>query len=321
MKKGKEKNKLMKRVFILILFITLSCRTSKDSTVAVIDVNLINSIEKRLEIITKTDTPRNYKNVQTLNFVANYIKNELSKVCENSVYQNFTVNDTEYKNVIGSLGIEHKERIIIGAHYDVCGDSEGADDNASGVVGLLELAKKLSKEKLKYRIDFVAYSLEEPPFFRTEHMGSYIHAKDLYDKNIDIKGMLCLESIGYYSDKPNSQNFPIKEMSLKYGDKGDFITVVQNNNAEEFSNQVNVLMKQESLIKTASFKGDASLTGIDFSDHLNYWKFNYDATMITNTAFFRNKNYHTNGDVMKTLNLEKMSLVIEQVYQTIKKIE
>lgn len=133
--------------------------------------------------------------------------------------------------------------------------------------------------------------------------------------------MLCLESIGYYSSKENSQTYPVKAMGLKYGTKGDFITVVQNNSAAEFSNQVNDLMEEISFVKTESFKGDASLTGIDFSDHLNYWKFNYDAVMITNTAFFRNKHYHTRGDVMKTLDLEKMSLVIEQLYQTIKKIE
>ena len=133
--------------------------------------------------------------------------------------------------------------------------------------------------------------------------------------------MLCLESIGYFDDAPNSQNYPVKIMSLKYGNKGDFITVVQNDKAKEFSNQFKTLMEKDPLIKTQSFKGTSSLRGVDFSDHLNYWKFDYDAVMITNTAFFRNKNYHTDGDVMKTLDLEKMSLVIEQLYEVIKKIE
>ena len=99
------------------------------------------------------------------------LKPELEKVCDSVAYQNFKVDKNEYKNVIGSIGLENKQRIIIGAHYDVCGDSEGADDNASGVVGLLELARLLSKEKLKYRIDFVAFSLEEPPFLERNKWG------------------------------------------------------------------------------------------------------------------------------------------------------
>jgi len=311
----------MKKVFLLLLFVVFSCKTKQNVNEVTIDKALVTSIEERLQRITKTEKPRNYKNINTLNSVASYIKEELKKVCDTTTYQNFIVNEEIYKNVIGSLGTQHKERIIIGAHYDVAGDSEGADDNASGVVGLLELAKKLSKEDLKYRIDFVAYTLEEPPFFRTPQMGSYVHAKDLLDKKIPVKGMLCLESIGYFSDKPDSQTYPVPIMSLKYGKKGDFITVIQNETAKEFSNQVKTLMEKDPLLKTESFKGTTDLTGVDFSDHLNYWKFNYDAVMITNTAFFRNKNYHTNGDVMETLDLEKMSLVVEQLYQTIKKIE
>jgi len=316
----------MKKGLILLLLILCSCVTNKREDTkkkSTIEINkeFVLSVKKTLKNIITTEKPRNYKNVEVLNSVASYIKTELHKVCDSTLYQPFLVEGNEYKNVIGSIGIEHKERIIIGAHYDVCGNSDGADDNASGVVGLLELAKKLSKEELKYRIDFVAYTLEEPPFFRTNKMGSYVHAKWLKDNNIPVKGMLCLESIGYFSDKPNSQDFPIAGMSLKYGDTGDFITVVQEFKAKEFSNQVSEVMEEISLIKTENFKGSATVQGVDFSDHLNYWKFNYDAVMITNTAFFRNKNYHTDGDKIEALNFDKMSLVIEQVCQTIKKIQ
>jgi len=325
MKKGSEKSKLMKKVLILLLTVFVGCVTKQKPKQNIIEVQAdfktLESLKTNLLKITKTDKPRNYENVDVLNDIASYIKMELQKVCDTTSYQNFVVEGNTYKNVIGSIGIEHKERIIIGAHYDVCGDSDGADDNASGVAGLLELAKKLTKEKLKYRIDFVAYSLEEPPFFRTEQMGSFIHAKYLHDENIAIKGMICLESIGYFSEAPNSQTFPIPALSQKYGTKGDFITVVQNANAKDFSEEVNRLMLTNPLLRTENFKGVSDVTGVDYSDHLNYWKFNYDAVMITNTAFFRNKNYHTKGDVLETLDLEKMSLVIEQLYQTIKKIQ
>ena len=154
--------------YFLAIFLSIICFENYAQTNQKTD---IERVKTHLSVITKTEKPRNYKNLKTLNFVAHYIKEELKKICDSVNYQNFKVNKNIYKNVIGSIGLENKQRIIIGAHYDVCGDSEGADDNASGVVGLLELARLLSKEKLKYRIDFVAFSLEEPPFLERNKWG------------------------------------------------------------------------------------------------------------------------------------------------------
>jgi hypothetical protein len=278
-------------------------------------------IENDLRKITKTNKSRNYQNIEILNLVADYIFNEFSKNCDSVYFQKFYVNGIEYKNVIGSIGTEKSERIIIGAHYDDAGNQEGADDNASGIVGVLELSRLLSKEQLNQRIDFVAYSLEEPPFFRTENMGSNIHAKSLFDNEIDVNGMICLEMIGYFSDKPNSQNYPVGFLKLFYGNKGDFITVVQKFCNGKFGRQIKRLMKNEGTIKTKSFRGPSFLPGIDLSDHQNYWKYGYSAVMITNTAFYRNKNYHEQTDKMETLDLKRMALVIDEIYLSVKKVK
>ncbi|MBI2966464.1 MAG: M28 family peptidase [Bacteroidetes bacterium] len=278
-------------------------------------------IKEDLRIITKTEKSRNYYNIETLNFVADYIYREFSKNCDTVYYQSYQVNSVEYTNVIGSIGIDKSERIIVGAHYDVAGDQEGADDNASGVVGIIELSRHLSEEQLNYRVDLVAYSLEEPPFFRTEHMGSFIHAKSLFDEEVKVKGMICLEMIGYFSDKPKSQSYPVGFLKLFYDTKGDYITVVQKFGNGKFGRQVKRLMKKQGLVKTKSFKGPALLPGVDFSDHLNYWNYGYSAVMITNTAFYRNKNYHKNTDKMETLDIRRMALVIDEVYLTIKQFK
>lgn len=278
-------------------------------------------IKRDLNAITKTDLPRNYKNIETLNNVAAYLKKEFKKVCDSTAYQTYNVYGREYKNVLGSIGIEHKERIIIGAHYDAYGNSEGADDNASGVAGLLELARLLSAQEINYRIDFVAYTLEEPPFFRTEHMGSYKHAVHLFKHQIPVKGMICLETIGYYTDKPNTQEYPLRGMELIYGTTGDFITLVQNEKKSEFCDKIEKLMKAQPLVKTKSFRGSSLVPGVDFSDHLNYWKFNYDAVLITNTAFYRNKNYHKITDELETLDINMISKLITQLANTVKQIE
>jgi hypothetical protein len=275
-------------------------------------------IENDLQIITKTKVSRNYQNVETLNSVADYIFTELSKTCDTAYFQTYFVNGTEYRNVIGSIGRDNPERIVIGAHYDVADNQEGADDNASGVVGVLELSRLMAKEKVKHQIDFVAYTLEEPPFFRTENMGSHVHAKMLFDEKVNVKGMICLEMIGYFNDEPNSQDYPLGILKLFYGNKGDFITIIQKFNNGKFGRQVKRLMKSQGLVRTKSFRGPKTLPGIDFSDHQNYWKYGYSAVMITNTAFYRNKNYHKPTDTMETLDLVRMALVVDEVYLTVR---
>lgn len=277
-------------------------------------------IKQDLKTITKTSKSRSYINIDMLNQVAEYIYKELSKTCDTVYYQTYLVNGNEYKNVIGSIGIQNKERIVVGAHYDVAGDQEGADDNASGVVGVLELSRLLFKQNVNYRIDFVAFSLEEPPFFRSQNMGSYVHAKSLFDNNIELKGMICLEMIGYFNDNPRSQNYPLGLLKLFYGNKGDFITVVQKPDKGKFGKQIKRLMKKEGIIKTKSFTSPAFLPGVDFSDHRNYWKFGYSAVMITNTAFFRNQNYHQTSDKLETLDIRRMALVIDEIYEILKKL-
>lgn len=273
-----------------------------------------NRIENDLRVITKTAESRSYENIKTLDFVADYIFNELAKNCDTVYYQRFFLNGHEYKNVIGIIGRDKEEKVVVGAHYDVAGDQEGADDNASGVVGLLELSRLISKNDIKYQLELVAYTLEEPPYFRTDNMGSHVHAKSLYDNKEAIKGMICLEMIGYFNDNKGSQDYPIGFLKLFYGSKGDYITVVQKYGNGSFGHRVKRLMKRQNLIKTKSFKGPAKLQGIDFSDHLNYWRYDYSAVMITNTAFYRNKNYHKPTDKMETLDLKRMGLVIDEVY-------
>lgn len=272
------------------------------------------SIKKHLKNITKTATYRNYENLQQLNAIADYIRTDFSKYSSNVSFQEFKVDGKTYKNVICSFGPEKGKRIIIGAHYDACGNQEGADDNASGVVGLLELARQLKGKKLNKRIDLVAYTLEEPPYFRTEQMGSYIHAKYLKDNKIDVLGMISVEMIGYFSDKINSQAYPLAAMSKVYGDKGDYITLVSTLEKGKFVEDFSEHFKKSNAIKTEEFNAPKSLPGIDFSDHLNYWNLGYSAMMITDTSFYRNKNYHQKSDKMETLDIGRMAKVIEGIY-------
>lgn len=275
------------------------------------------SIKAHLNKIINTERPRSYRNIESLNYVADYIFNDFNKYADTVYYQPYQVNNQEYKNVVCVFGNKNAKTVVIGAHYDVCGSQDGADDNASGVVGLLELAKLLKGQKLNYRIEIVAYTLEEPPYFRTENMGSFIHAKSLYEEQVDVYGMVSLETIGYFDDSKRSQDYPIGTLSLIYGNRGNYITLVNKFSKGKFSKKFNKQFKSQGLIRTKKFTAPAKLPGIDFSDHLNYWAFDYSALMITDTAFYRNKNYHQNTDTIETLDLARMSKVIDAVYQAL----
>jgi Zn-dependent M28 family amino/carboxypeptidase len=311
------------RINLIIISVLLTLNCSCNDRLETNHKLIADTIQIKLDLdsIVKTDSFRTYKNIRILNQVADYIKGQFQLVSDSVIEQKYNYKDSEYKNIICSINTDKKERVIIGAHYDVCGNQDGADDNASGVAGLLELARMLKNTKLDYRIDFVAYTLEEPPFFRSEYMGSYIHAKYLYDSKISVKGMISVEMIGYFDDKPNSQDYPVGFLSWFYGDKADYIMVTQKYWNGRFGNDIKRLMKKNNLIPTKSFKAPRFIPGIDFSDHLNYWDFGYSAVMITNTAFYRNSNYHQKTDRIETLDFKRMALTIDELYLTLKQIK
>lgn len=274
-------------------------------------------MRQHLVILTKTPVPKTYQNTLQLNQTASYIEQQFQLYADSVWVQTFEVCGKTYRNVICSFGLQFAERLIIGAHYDVCGDQEGADDNASGVTGLLELARLLKGKQLTKRIDLVAYTLEEPPFFATESMGSYQHATYLKAHNVPVIGMVSLEMIGYFDDAKHSQEYPLSFLSLFYGNRGNYITVVNKLTLNRFGARFYKAMKRSRCIRTKRLNAPAFVVGIDFSDHRNYWQFDYPAIMITDTAFYRNKNYHEQSDTMETLDLNRMGEVIRAVLVTV----
>ena len=209
--------------FLLILLSSLKLNASA----APVTADTVR-LRQHLLALVRTPEPRNYLHLTSLDQAASYIEKELTAAGARLSDQPYEVGGQIYRNVIGSFGPESGPRLIVGAHYDVCGDQPGADDNGSGVAALLELARLLGQQPaLKYRIDLVAYTLEEPPFFRTKNMGSYVHAKSLHDQNVPVRGMVALETLGYYDDRKNTQDYPVSLLSLMYGTRGNYLTVAQ----------------------------------------------------------------------------------------------
>lgn len=310
----------MKRIILFLILLNGVCVKADPISVFTDTVKVSKErILKDLNFLAGSPQARYNENVKRLNECAEYILKEFKKCSDYTEEQKYLVDGSEYKNVICSFGSPDAERIIVGAHYDVCGIQPGADDNASGVAGLLELARLLKSrnEDLKYRIDLVAFTLEEPPNFRTENMGSAIHAKMLYDNKIKVRAMLSLEMIGYFSDKPKSQEYPIRLMKLFYPLRANFISVIGKVGQGKTTKGIKRQMNNASAIKTISLNAPAFIPGIDFSDHLNYWKYGFIAVMITDTSFYRNANYHEKTDTIDTLDLDKMAEVIKGVFASI----
>lgn len=273
-------------------------------------------IRSHMQFLTETPVSRSYDHPEQLDDVANYIYNVFSRYADTVYFQKYPMGKTNSQNVVAVFGPRETARTIIGAHYDVCGDQAGADDNASGITGLLELARLLDTARLTECIELVAYTLEEPPFFRTDKMGSYIHAQSLVRDSVKVKGMVCLEMIGYFADEKHTQDYPLGFLKLFYGSRGNYITLVNKFGPGKFARRFTKKYKHAHVVRTKRFKGPKSLTGIDFSDHLNYWKFGFSALMITDTAFYRNKEYHGN-DTLDRLDLARMAKVIDGVYKVI----
>ncbi len=274
-------------------------------------VNLKEQVKK----ISQDFFPRDFEAIENLNRAADYIKSQFEQFSSEVEEQKYSGFHRYYKNIIAHFGTSTNPLLVIGAHYDSCEKYPAADDNASGVAGLIELARLLRIHSPRnISIQLVAYSTEEPPFFGGSEMGSFYHAQSLKAHGVDVRAMLSLEMLGYFSDKWGSQDFPAYLMRLFYPSKGNFIAVVSNFSNYSLTKQIKQAMQPASDMPVYSMNGPSKLYGIDFSDHRSYWQFGFPAVMITDTAFLRNKAYHKAEDTFDRLDYERMSKVIDGVY-------
>lgn len=264
--------------------------------------------------LSETFAPRDAAHTENLERVVSYLRAEFERAGGRVSEQPFNVGERTYRNVVASFGAHDGERVVVGAHYDTAGAQPGADDNASGVAGLLELARLLGQAPPRgARVDLVAYMLEEPPYFRSEHMGSRIHADSLKREGVRLRAMLSLEMIGYFSDAEASQRYPVSLLKAFYPSRGNFISIVGRFGQGALVRRVKRAMQGANELPVYSINAPRSVPGVDFSDHLNYWNAGYDAAMITDTAFYRNPHYHAASDTAETLDYNRMAMVVDGV--------
>lgn len=273
-----------------------------------------SQLERHVRYLSQDLHPRTPEHAENLQRAAVYVQRSFEASGAEVSTQDVVVEGTRYQNVIARFGPASGPVRVIGAHYDSHGDTPGADDNASGVAGLLELARLLGRTPPPRTIELVAYTLEEQPHFRTEHMGSAWHARSLKAANREVELMLSLEMIGYFSDDPGSQRLPDPSLARLYPDRGNFIALVGRLDDFGRMRKVKATMAGATPLPVRSLNASPTMQGIDFSDHLSYWNEGMPAIMVTDTAFLRNPNYHQTGDTFDTLDYGRMEMVVQGVF-------
>jgi Zn-dependent M28 family amino/carboxypeptidase len=267
-------------------------------------------LEKHVHRLAEVIGERNLWRYPALGEAADLISDTLRSYGYIPLRQEFRVGGKAVGNIEALLpGAGEPSAVVIGAHYDTVQGSPGANDNASGVAAVLELARLLSIFRPRREIRFVAFVNEEPPFFATEAMGSWRYAKRCVSRGEKVSAMLSLETIGCYSDEPASQHYPFP-FGLFYPTRGNFIGFVGNLRSGALVRRVVQSFRRYADFPSEALAAPGWMTGIGWSDHWAFWKAGYPAAMVTDTALFRYAEYHTAADTRAVVDVERMARVV-----------
>jgi Zn-dependent M28 family amino/carboxypeptidase len=256
---------------------------------------------------------RHLWNGDSLERAAQYIESEFSAAGYAPTRQTYTAYRRPVSNIIAEKNGTRPQSIVIGAHYDSVPGSPGADDNASAVAGLLELARMLRNVSCASGFKLVAFVNEESPSFGSDYMGSMQYARLLKERGENVAFMIALEMIGCF-DKRKPQNYPLRLMRQFYPKTGDFIGIVGDLRSHRPVLALARAMRRQGLAPTSALVAPRQFGGIDRSDHSAFWKHGFKALMVTDTAFYRNENYHRETDTIDTLNFEVMADVVTSLF-------
>ncbi len=284
------------------------------------EFDIADTTNLQQHVISLTNSPR-MAEFENLRPPARYIHKHFKRNAgENGsvYYQPFKTAIGTVNNVIIDFGPDTKNVLIVGAHYDSWEGMPGADGNASGVAGLIELARLLStRDDLPIRIQLVAYALAEGKYFGTRDMGSFRHARQLKQQRKHVVMMMSLDSIGYFSDQPRSQNYPYEFMRHFYPAEGNFIRITGRIQDILAVRKIKKSFKKVDDLAVRSLNAPEIIASVATSDNTSYWEQGFPAVLISDTAADRNPAYHTESDTAEHLDYGRMAKVVQGVGQAI----
>jgi hypothetical protein len=269
----------------------------------------------RVHVETIASAERNVsRNPGQLDRAAAYIERELVAIGLDVEAQAYGADGHVVRNLSVEIGPIRSDpetaTIVVGAHYDSFPGSPGANDNATGTAALIELARGLAelRGRTPVRLRLAFFTNEEPPYFHTDLMGSYRFAQMLAAKRERVIAMYSLETIGFFSNQPNSQRYPFP-LGLMYPNRGDFVAFVSTTRSRRLMQEAISAFRQTTSFPSQGGAAPGFLPGVDWSDHWSFEQFDYPAIMITDTAVFRYPHYHTADDTPDKINYSKLARI------------
>lgn len=273
----------------------------------------------RAHVEAVASKPHNLGHPQALERAALYLEQQLTGMGYTVRRQPF--DDGKARNL--DVTIEPLDPVaptlVIGAHYDSAFKAPGANDNGSGTAAVIELARALAdlRGKARFRIRLALFVNEEPPFFKTERMGSLVYARQLVTSGEKVAAMISLETMGWYSDKPGSQDYPFP-LNLLYPDTGNFIAFVGTVGSRDLVRKTVGSFRQRAAFPSVGGSAPGFVQGIDWSDHWAFEQVGVPALMVTDTAPFRYPFYHTTDDTPNRLDYPRLARVVSGLEQVIR---
>lgn len=255
---------------------------------------LASRLSAHVNYLSETVGERSMSRPNSLRIVTQYLRDNLKQADYDSTEHTYSIEGQTVSTVEAILAGSDAAsgQVVVGAHYDSVAGTVGADDNATGVAAALELARLLRGSNPRQAVRLVFFVNEEPPHFQTEAMGSLVYARQLRRDGIPVTAMISLEMLGFYSDAPGSQKYP-PFVRLFYPNRGDFIGFVGNEESRDLVRRSIRIFRETASFPSECMVAPANWPGVGWSDQWSFWQEHYPAIMITDTAMFRNPNYHT----------------------------
>jgi hypothetical protein len=264
---------------------------------------------------------RNMWHYPQLNAAADFIENSFSRAGLRTRRDSYDMQGQACHNIEAEIAGARPEILVIGAHYDSVFGSPGANDNGTGVAATLALAQRFAGRKPEHTLRFVAFVNEEPPYFLSDEMGSFIYASRCKARGDKISGMISLETIGYFSDAPHSQTYPSPGLGIFYPKVGNFIGFVSNVQSRALLRRVVALFRKHAKIPSEGAALPAFIPGVSWSDQWSFWRYGYPGLMVTDTAPFRYPHYHSSSDTPDKLDYDRFTLVVSGMEKVIEDLD
>jgi len=280
---------------------------------------LLAELKRDLAHLAGTIGERNVYTPKELAASADWIEEELRKVGYEPQRQVYYVLKTPCANIEVEIP-GSDEIVVIGGHYDSVTGCPGANDNGTGAVATLALARRFAGRKTERTLRFVFFVNEEPPWFQGDNMGSLQYARRCQERDENIVAMVSLETIGYFSDEADSQQYPVAALKTMYGDQGNFVAFVGNIASRTLVHEAIQAFRTGATIPSKGTVLFEAVPGVGWSDHWAFWQCGYQAIMVTDTAPFRYPHYHERTDTPDKIRYDELARVVEGCEVVVEKL-